>query len=146
MSTKRAGSRTAWASLAMVLAGAGRPSVRAKTLVEGWPVWIKGSHARPSFDVHAVSQAAEGIEPSRTPRLRVAWADNAGSLGVVAAGRAVPTDLMRRRGLRHQFLLHLSMWSGGKLSTRGCGARRGRMRISKNCLPRRRVTARHPGE
>ena len=50
---------------------------------------MNGSHTLPALEVHAVSQAAEGTELSRTPRLRVARVDGAGDPGAGAVGRAL---------------------------------------------------------
>ena len=38
-----------------------------KTFVDGWSVGMNGSPSSPAWELHAVSYAAEGIEPSRTP-------------------------------------------------------------------------------
>ena len=70
ISTVRAGSRTRWWSFAIVEPGVRWPSAKMKTLVDGWPVRIKGSPNMPALEVHDVSWAAEGIEPSRTPSSR----------------------------------------------------------------------------
>ena len=141
MSTERAGSRTAWVSFAVVLAGAGRPSARANTLVDGWPVWMNGSQARPAWEVHAVSQAAEGIEPSRTPRLRARSTD----AEVAGTGRTGRHAVVRRRGRARQSVLHLSTWPVGKAKNRFRGARRGRMRTSQKRCPGHRLIAKQPG-
>ncbi len=59
---------------AMELAGAGRPSARENILVDGCPIWMRGSQLQPALDVHAVSHVVEGMDPSKTPRLSVAKA------------------------------------------------------------------------
>ena len=63
----RNGSRNLCSILAILVAGVGCPSTRAKILVDLFSVWMKGYPSMPAWDVHAVSQAAEGIDPSITP-------------------------------------------------------------------------------
>ena len=70
MSTVRAGSRTGWWSFAIVDPGVRWPFSTVKTLVDGWPVWMKEYPTIPTLEVQSVSKAAEGIEPLRTPSSR----------------------------------------------------------------------------
>ncbi len=117
MSTERAGLQTLWASFAKELAGAGRPLARANTLVEGWPVWMKGSKLRPALKVHAVSQAAEGMDPLRTSPLRVAWEVAGVGALMGTAGYVRLQSGVHRHGRCSQRTLRLLTWASGKLST-----------------------------
>ena len=69
MSTVRAGSLTGWCSFASVEPGVLWPSATVKTLVDGRPIWMKGSPTMPALEVNAVSLAAEEMELFRTPSL-----------------------------------------------------------------------------
>ena len=122
MLTVRAGSQTAWCSLATVVAGIARPSARANTLVERWLVRMKESLGLPAWEVHTVSHAAEGMEPLRTPCFNcclvraMCWALVAdGRLALFQKAQARLEVLARLRGLHHQASLLLSTWSRGKV-------------------------------
>ena len=65
--TVRAASRRLCLRRATVVAGVGWPSARAKTLLDWSAVGMKGPRNFPAFEVHAVSHAAEGMDPLRTP-------------------------------------------------------------------------------
>ena len=67
MSTVRASSRTGWCSFATLDSGVLCPVATVNMFVEGWSVGMNGLPSSPAWEVHAVSCAAEGIEPSRTP-------------------------------------------------------------------------------
>ena len=132
MSTVRAGSRTAWCSLATAVAEVACPSARAKTLVERWLVGMKGSPGLPAWEVHAVSHAAEGIDPLSTPCFNCCSV-RAMVGGLVAALRlALPQNARaklkvgeRLRGLHRQALLFLSTWPRGNVKESCLFARRG---------------------
>ena len=121
-----AGSRTAWYSLATVVAEVACLSARANTLVESWLVGMKGSSGLPAWEVHDVSQAAEGMEPSSTHCFNcclvraMCWAPVAELqfdwlLALLQTARAKLAVLERLRGLCHHALLLLSTWSRGKV-------------------------------
>ena len=55
MSNVCTGSLTGWWSFASVEPGVLWPSTTVKTLVDGWPVWMKGSPTMPALEVHDVS-------------------------------------------------------------------------------------------
>ena len=63
MSTVRAGSCTGWWSFSIVDLGVRWLSATVKTLVNGWPVWMKVSPIMPVLEVHMVSYAAEEMGP-----------------------------------------------------------------------------------
>ena len=65
--TVRYSSWTLCSSLAMLVSGVGCPSTSAKIMVELCYVCMKGSTSMLVWDVHAVSQAAEGLDPPSTP-------------------------------------------------------------------------------
>ena len=67
MSTVRAGSRTGCYRFATLDPGVLFPVETVNILVNGWSVGMKGSPSIPALEVHAVSYAAEGMDPSRTP-------------------------------------------------------------------------------
>ena len=74
----------------------------AKTLFEGWLVWINGSHILPALVVQAVSHAAEAILPFNTPCLSLVlvWLE---LWAVCHSGMSKVTCCCSRRGsLRHQ--------------------------------------------
>ena len=67
MSTVRAGSRTGWCSFATLDPGVLCPVATVKIFLYGWSVGMNGYPSSPACEVHAVSYAAEEMEPSRTP-------------------------------------------------------------------------------
>ena len=67
MLTVRAGSRTGWCSFATLDPGVLCPVATVNIFVDGWSVGMNGSPSSPAWEVHTVSYAAEGMEPSRTP-------------------------------------------------------------------------------
>ena len=69
MSNVRAGSGTLCSSLAIAVAGVGWKSKRVNIFDEFCPVSMNGSPIMPLWEVQAVSHAAEGVEPLRTPTL-----------------------------------------------------------------------------
>ena len=54
---------------ATVVTGVGWPSARSKTLLDWSAVGMNGPLTFPEFEVHAVSHAAEGMDPLRNPCL-----------------------------------------------------------------------------
>ena len=69
MLTVFAGSRTLCSSLAIVVAGVGWLLARENIFDDLCPVGMKGSPIMPAWEVQAVSHAADGMDPSRTPTL-----------------------------------------------------------------------------
>ena len=64
-----AGSLNLHSSMTMFVAGVGCPSASAKILVDLCLVCKNRSPTIPAWDVHAISHATEGIDPSITPLL-----------------------------------------------------------------------------
>ena len=85
MSTVRAGSRTGWCSFETLDPGVLFPVATVNIFVYGWSVGMNGSPSSPAWEVHAVSYAAEGMEPSMTPFCSCPYVRCKGGAAVVAA-------------------------------------------------------------
>ena len=85
MSTVRAASRTRWCSFATLDPGVLCPVATVNIFVDGWSVGMNGSLSSTVWEVHAVSYAAEGMEPSRTPFFSCPSVRCKGGATVVAA-------------------------------------------------------------
>ena len=66
----RDGLRTLWWSLATFDPAVGCPSASVNIFFDGSSIWMNGSTIFPALDVHAVSQAADGVVPYSTPFFR----------------------------------------------------------------------------
>ena len=100
MSTVRAGSRTGWCSFATLDPGVLCPVATVNILVDGWSVGMNGSPSSPALEVHAVSYAAEGMEPSRIPFLIFPYVSCKGGAAVVAAQALSGTTMGGAMGMR----------------------------------------------
>ena len=99
-----------------VVAEVACPLARANTLVENWLVGMKGSSSLPTWEVHAVSQAAEGMEPLRTPRF-ICCSVRAKCWVQATLLHSASLDVGERlRELCRHALLLLSTWSRGKVN------------------------------
>ena len=72
VSTVRAGSHTGWCNFANMEPRVLNPGVTVKTLVDVSSVRMNGLPGSPVLEMQAMSYAAEGIDPSRTPALSTA--------------------------------------------------------------------------
>ena len=99
MSTVRAGSCTGWCSFAPLDHGVLCPVATVNILVDGWSVGMNGSPSSPVLEVHAVSYAAEGMEPSRTPFLSCPSMSCKGGAAVVAAQALSGTTTVGATGM-----------------------------------------------
>ena len=84
MSTVRAGSLTGWYSFETLDPGVLFTVATVNILGDGWSVGMNGSLYIPGLEVHAVSYAAEGMEPSRNPFLSCPSVSFKGDAAVVA--------------------------------------------------------------
>ena len=100
----RAASRRLYLRRATVVAGVGWPSARAKTLVDWSDVGMKGPPNFPAFEVHAVSHAAEGMYPLRSPCL-IRCSDSCRWRSERGGARVVHSDCVHVRE-------SLSIWDG----------------------------------
>ena len=100
MYTVRAGLRTGWCSFATLDPWVFCPVATVNILVDGWSVGVNGSPSSPAMEVHAVSYAAEGMEPSRTPFLSFPFVSCKGVTAVVAAQALSGTTTGGTMGMR----------------------------------------------
>ena len=110
--TVRAGSLNLCSSLEMLVAVMRCPFSSAKTLVDLCSIWMKGSPRMPAWDVHTISQAAEGIDPSSNSCLTCC------SVSLSCGGFSVfflcASDA-RMCGYCWNFVLSLSLWCWGRV-------------------------------
>ena len=115
----RAGYRTLCSILDMWVARVGCPSESPKILVDICSVWMNGPPTITAWDVHAVSQADDDIDPSITPLLTCC------SVSIVCLGRALLflcvwlqyllVQLVLLCGCHRHSVLYLSVCCGGRV-------------------------------
>ena len=115
--TVHTGSLSLCSRLAMLVAGMGCPSASAKILLDLCSVCMNGYPTLPVWDVHALSQTADGIDQSSNPLLTCR------SASTVCLGRALlflrewiqylPAHLVLLRGCCRHAVLSLSVGCGG---------------------------------
>ena len=110
--TVRAVSHTLCSSLDMLVDWVGCPYASEKILVDFCSVWMKGYPIIPAWDVHAVSQDSESIDPSITPCLTCCSVSlSCGRFSVLF----LCTSYVRLCGCCRHFFLYWYRWCWGRV-------------------------------